>query len=140
MLSCPRIRVSVGAASGSSTASEAMSEIQGCRVTQPAQRAQTLSSWRSRSGPRLHGSRRASMRRPTSESTAGRKVIAVSTATSTASADAYPIAPMIGTLATSSASRAMITVTPANTTAVPDVAIARATASRTSAPPWSSSR
>ena len=34
----------------------------------------------------------------------------------------------------------MMTVTPANTTAVPDVAIERATASRTSAPPWSSSR
>ena len=50
------------------------------------------------------------------------------------------MAPSIGTRATSSESSAMITVMPANTTALPDVAMARATASRTSAPPWSSSR
>ena len=50
------------------------------------------------------------------------------------------MAPMSGTRATSSASSAMMTVTPANTTALPEVAMARETASRTSAPPWSSSR
>ena len=80
------------------------------------------------------------MRRPTTPSTAGRNVIAVSMATRTASAEEYPMAPSSGTRATSSASSAMITVIPANTTALPDVAMARATASRTSAPPCSSSR
>ncbi len=140
MSSWPRISVSVGAASGSSTARAATRLIHGCRVTAPAQRAQTLFASRACSGPRRHGSRSASMRRPTTPSTAGRNVIAVSIATRTASAEAYPMAPSSGTRATSSASSAMITVMPANTTALPDVAMARATASRTSAPPCSSSR
>ncbi len=50
------------------------------------------------------------------------------------------MAPRIGTRATSSDRRAMMTVTPANTTALPDVARDRATASRTSTPACSSSR
>ncbi len=139
MSSWPRISVNVGAARGSSTASDAMREIHGCRVTAPAQRAQTLSPPGACSR-RRHGSRRASIRRPTSASTAGRKVIAVSAATNTASAEAQPIAPRSGTRATRRESSAMITVTPAKTTALPDVAMARATASRTLAPPCSSSR
>ena len=80
------------------------------------------------------------MRRPTRLSTAGRKVIAVSTATSTASAELYPMAPRMGTRATSRESSAMMTVVPAKTTALPDVAMARATASLTGVPPCSSSR
>ncbi len=117
-----------------------MREIHGCRVTAAAQRAQMLSPSGAFSRRRRHGSRRASIRRPTSASTAGRKVIAVSTATSTASAEAQPIAPRSGTRATSRESSAMITVTPAKTTALPDVAKARAKASPTFAPRWSSSR
>ena len=88
MSSWPRISVSVGAASGSMMASAAISEIHGWRVTVPAQRAQTLSSRRASSGRRRHGSRSASMRRPMTPSTAGRKVMAVITATNTASAEA----------------------------------------------------
>ena len=86
--SWPRISVSVGAASGSRTASAATSDTHGWRVTSPAQRAHMLWLRTARVAPRRSGTRSASIRRPTRPRTAGRNVIDVSTATSTATADA----------------------------------------------------
>lgn len=67
-------------------------------------------------------------------SRAGSRVTAVTTATATAPADVRPIEVSIGTPATDRPARAMRTVAPAKTTALPAVAVARATDSRTGIP------
>ena len=66
------------------------------------------------------------MRGPARASTAGVSVIAMTTAIATAAAAAMPSADRNGIPATDSPKRAMMTVSPANTTALPLVAVARA--------------
>ena len=61
-------------------------------------------------------------------------MIAASTATTTATAAAQPIAPTSGIPEASSEQSATITVLPANTTAPPEVAVERAIDSRSSIP------
>ncbi len=82
-------------------------------------------------------SRRLRIRGPTSDRTAGVSVIAIRIATSTATAPTVPIRPRKGTPVTLSASRATITVTPAKTTALPDVPLARPIDSESSMPCFS---
>ena len=65
---------------------------------------------------------------------AGVSVTAMSTATATAAAAATPSAVRKGMPATESPTRAMITVSPAKTTADPEVAVARAMDSSTGSP------
>ena len=67
-------------------------------------------------------------------SSAGSRVSAASTATTTAIAAISPIVVTSGMLATASDTSAIVTVLPANATAPPDVATARASDSRTSRP------
>ncbi len=74
------------------------------------------------------------MPRPAKPSTAGSRVIATSTATTTAAEAARPITVRNGTPATASPASAATTVSPANTTALPAVALARAAASSGSRP------
>ena len=71
---------------------------------------------------------------------AGSNVIEVHTARNTAIADANPRVLTSGIPATTSDSRAMTTVPPAKTTALPDEATARAIDSRSSTPSPSCSR
>lgn len=66
--------------------------------------------------------------------TAGSSPSARTTAEATAPAEASPIDVSIGTPATDSPARAMMTVAPAKTTALPAVALARATDSTTGIP------
>ena len=80
------------------------------------------------------GRRSFSIRGPSIPSSAGSRVMAPATATSTTSAEVYPSAVTSGSFTIASDSKATITVHPANTTAPPDVAVARATDSRTSIP------
>ncbi len=80
------------------------------------------------------GSRRASIRGPISDSRAGSRVIAASTAVTTATADAYPSEVTSGIPATARHSRAITTVPPANTIALPEVASVRAIDSSISVP------
>ena len=74
---------------------------------------------------------------PTRLSSAGVSVIAISTAIATHAAPTVPISPRNGMPVTLSARRAMITVEPANTTALPEVPVARAIDSRTAYPSMS---
>ncbi len=74
------------------------------------------------------------IRWPSSASTAGRKVIAASTAVSTATAEARPSVLSSGMLATRNATRATTTVPPANTIALPEVATVLAIDSSTGMP------
>jgi hypothetical protein len=67
-------------------------------------------------------------------SIAGNNVTAASTATTTAIAAINPIMVTSGMFATASDTRAIVTVLPANTTAPPEVAAARAIDSRISRP------
>jgi hypothetical protein len=66
---------------------------------------------------------------PARPSKPGSKVTAATMATTTVTADATPIRPIEGMPAIHSAMSATTTVRPANSTAVPDVALARAAAS-----------
>ena len=70
------------------------------------------------------GSESQAIRWPSSPRNAGSKVIATSTAATTAIAEARPSALTSGMPATPSESRAMTTVQPANTMALPEVATA----------------
>ena len=74
------------------------------------------------------------MRSPQSPSRAGSSVIEASTATTTTMAQAWPSTVISDTPETASASSAMTTVTPANATALPDVAAAWPIASCTLMP------
>jgi hypothetical protein len=71
---------------------------------------------------------------PSRPSTAGRNVIAASTAVTTATAEARPRVLSRGMPATRSDTRATTTVPPANTIALPEVATARAIESSTGIP------
>ena len=72
--------------------------------------------------------------RPIRASTAGVRVTEISTATNTHSAAASPIYPRNGIPVTFRASKAIITVTPANTTALPLVPLASAMEARMGIP------
>ena len=80
---------------------------------------------------RLVASRPRSTRVPTRLSSAGVSVTAMSTAIATHAAPTVPMRPRNGIPVTLSARSAMTTVDPANTTALPDVPVARAMDSRT---------
>ena len=82
-------------------------------------------------------SRRRRMRLPTSERIAGVRVTAIRIATRTATAPTVPIRPRKSTPVTFSASSATMTVTPANTTALPEVPFASPIDSCRSAPCFS---
>ncbi len=69
---------------------------------------------------------------PTSDSSAGRKVTATSTATAMQNAPTEPIRPRKGMPVMFRATSAMSTVAPAKTTALPEVPVARAIDSSTS--------
>ena len=71
---------------------------------------------------------------PVIASSAGSRVSAASTATTTAIAAIRPIVVTSGMRATASETSAMVTVPPAKVTAPPEVATARASDSRTSRP------
>ena len=74
------------------------------------------------------------MRGPRIPNIAGNSVSAASTATTTAIAAISPIVVTSGICATASDTSAIVTVQPANNTAPPDVAAARAIDSRNSSP------
>ena len=74
---------------------------------------------------------------PIRDSRAGVSVTAISTAMATQAAATVPIRPRNGMPVTFSAARAMITVRPANTTALPEVPLARPMDSRTGMPAFS---
>ena len=78
--------------------------------------------------------RSLSIRSPTIASAAGSSVMAARTATATTSAAVYPSVVTSGMRTTASDSSATMTVQPANTTAPPEVALARAIDSRVSIP------
>lgn len=93
-------------------------------------------------GPAGRSARRCRLgriRSPAIASTAGVRVIAMSTATATPAAAATPSAVRKGMPATERPSSAMMTVRPAKTTALPLVAVARAMDSRTPRPDLSCS-
>ncbi len=100
----------------------------GRAATTCAQRLPTLGML-SGSSPRCNrGTVRANTLRPNSPSNAGNRLIAAATATKTATAAARPIVVSIGIRTTESAASAMTTVSPAKTTALPAVPVARPTA------------
>ena len=80
------------------------------------------------------GSASQPIRWPTRPRNAGSRVIATSTAATTAIAEAIPSAVTSGMPATASESRAITTVVPAKTIALPDVATALAIESRIGMP------
>ncbi len=84
--------------------------------------------------PTLARARLFNTRIPSRLSSAGVKVTATSTAMSTQTAPTVPMTPRNGMPVTLSASSATRTVEPANTTALPDVPLARPIDSRSSIP------
>ncbi len=135
---CPRFSDSSGTASGIKMARAANIAITGCRATPSAHRAHTplcgcAGSRRPRWRPRT---RSELMCGPVIASMAGSRVSAARTATMTAIAAIRPMVVTSGMLATASDTSAMVTVQPANTTAPPEVATARAIDSRMSRPLW----
>ena len=117
----------------------------GWRVTRLTYQA-PCSSWRSSSptvrvetspavaNPALRQARRPTTRVPMNRRIAGLTVIATSTVTATVPAATRPISARIGMPDRTSAPRAMTTVAPAKTTALPAVATDRAIDSRRSIP------
>ncbi len=97
----------------------------GRRVTARPHRAHRPFDGSLARGRRKAGSLSEWMWSPTSESTAGSRVIAARTAVRTAIAEAKPSDATSGIPATASATRAMTTVPPAKTIAPPAVATAR---------------
>ena len=77
---------------------------------------------------------RDNSRSPISDSSAGVSVTATSTATATHAAPTIPISPRKGMPVIVSATSAITTVKPANTTALPDVPVASAIDSRSGTP------
>ncbi len=77
--------------------------------------------------PIVARSRLLSARSPMRPRSAGVRVRALTTATATANAATEPMTPRNGTPVTLSASSATTTVAPANTTALPEVPVARPT-------------
>ena len=107
----------------------------GRRVTNFAQRMLIVSAPSARRRGRQLTNRLPRARRcPAKPKIAGSSVRAISTAIDTVPAAAMPITVRNGMLTTSRPTRAMTTVAPANTTALPAVAVACAAASRPSMP------
>ena len=116
----PRRTSSAGMASAPRAITTVAAAISGRRMTRPIQRAPSvLRSSAAKVLPRV-------IRVPAKPSRAGTSVRLSSTATATAPAAAKPICARNGTPVTASATRAMITVEPANTTALPAVPTASA--------------
>ena len=107
----------------------------GRRVTSLAQRTLMVSAPAARRRGRHETTRfERTTRWPANPRTAGSSVSAISTAMLTVPAAAMPMAVRNGMLTTSRPTRAITTVAPANTTALPAVAVACAAASRPSLP------
>ena len=101
-------------------------EIAGCLTTIAAHRAQKVASGSFGRGCIKAGRASRSTPRPRMASIAGKRVSDASTAVNTATAHAYPSEVTNGIWATARASRATMTVPPANTMAPPLVATASA--------------
>ena len=129
---CPRFKDSSGTASGIRITSAASPATTGWPATMDAHRAHMpFLGCGSLCRPRT---RSELMCGPTIASVAGNSVTAARTATTTAIAAIKPIVVTSGMLATASDTSAIVTVPPANTTAPPDVAAARAIDSLRSRP------
>ena len=111
-----------GNANTSRTATPAAIDAHGRRVTNSPQRVNAGETWACSA---FFGT----SRRPKAPIMIGRIVSAATTTAPTASAEPRPIFPMNGTPTTSRPASATITISPAATTVVPDVAAARAAAS-----------
>jgi len=111
-----------------------------CRTTARAQRSPNEMGPSAASVSREACPLRPSTRGPRKPSSAGSRVNAIATATATVPAAARPIAVRNGIPTTDSATRAMMTVAPAKTTAEPAVPPARPAASSPSRPASSSWR
>ncbi len=81
-----------------------------------------------------------SIRRPARPRKAGSNVTAATIATATVTAEAKPIVAIAGIPAMRSPAIAMTTVVPANSTALPAVALASPTDSTTERPSWRKAR
>jgi len=128
-LGCPSRTSSAGIASAPSATTTTLVASSGRRITIATQRAPMV-----RSDASLEKVLPRSMRGPAKASSAGTSVRLSATAMAIAVAAAIPICARNGTPVTTSATSAMITVEPANTTALPAVPVALAAASRGSRP------
>jgi hypothetical protein len=140
--SCSSERLAVtnekaGIASANRMAAEPAAASSGRRITRCDQRIQNPSR---PAAFRRAGTRRLLIRGPSSESTAGSRVIAASTATATTmiAASAIDCTARTGTIQIEASETT--TVMPEKATAVPDVLMARATATSVAAPAASSWR
>ena len=133
----PRRMSSTGIASAPSARTDSTTAGTRCRVSRPTQRAPSVGL--AARGP-VSKFLPFAIRAPANPSSAGTSVSETATATATVPAAASPIAVMNGIPTTASEARAITTVAPAKTTALPAVATARAADSSGSIPANSCAR